>query len=805
MHTVSYQTIEKENFMTKKALLIAEKPSLMRSIRDAVNKHGFADNITYKTFAGHTMTLKMPGDYRANWEQMKTTIEDLPMIPEPFEYKVSSDKKSLFEELKVEVESGKYDYVINACDAGREGQHIFWSFYETLGSPLPVKRLWSGDTTLDSLGKAINNLRDESEPRLANMKEASKLRAQFDWLIGMNGSRAFSEKTRSGLAVGRVMTPALNLVVQRELEIRNFKPQTFYEIEATFEGYTGKYFEKETRGRFENKKEADDFIKGLSPIGIVKTVNNRKQTTRAPELFSLQTLQSEAGKRYGYTMSETLKIAQGLYDDGFLSYPRTDSSYVTKNTAATFSTLLKTVTKWPELSKTAEGILSNSSHITKIQEDKRYVDDRKVEDHDALLPTKQVPTRTLSKDEQNIYDMVSRRFVAIFLPPLIVEKSRVVTDIDGHAFVTNGSVLIQKGFSELYGFSPKDQELPALKKGEKKDVEKFKLLTGKTTPPKRYTSSSLGDAMAAAGRFVDDKSMKEVLKESSGIGTVATRGNIVEKLIERNWMVYKGKAKTIHATDVGISVIEALDNHAVTSVELTAEWEDKLRNIEKGVFDSKSFEKEMKDYIKEMIADIDKKTFKSVLSGKSSGGVGASVGKCPVCGSNVIMGKKVYFCETYNPEDKAKSCSFIVGRTVGGANLPKTDIEKVLSGKKSKALNMTSKKGNKFKAKVYWDKTENKLMFEFVNDKKSFKSSGTKTKTKTSNGKLIAEDRFNWLVDGAKIGKEIWGVKISEQMAKDLFDGKKMGPYTFTWKSGKSSEAEISFNKKANKIEYTFN
>lgn len=790
--------------MTKKALLIAEKPSLMRSIRDAVNKHGFADSITYKTFAGHTMTLKMPGDYRADWEQMKTTIEDLPMIPEPFEYKVSPDKKSLFEELKVEVESGKYDYVINACDAGREGQHIFWSFYETLGSPLPVKRLWSGDTTLDSLGKAINNLRDESEPRLKNMKEASKLRAQFDWLIGMNGSRAFSEKTRSGLAVGRVMTPALNLVVERELEIRNFKPQTFYEIEAAFDGYTGKYFEKESRGRFNNKKDADDFIKGLSATGIVKSVNNRKQTTRAPELFSLQTLQSEAGKRYGYTMSETLKIAQGLYDDGYLSYPRTDSSYVTKNTAATFPLLLKTVTKWASLGKVADDILKDSSHIGKIQDDKRYVDDRKVEDHDALLPTKEVPTRTLSKDEQNIYDMVSRRFVAIFLPPLIVEKSRVVTDIDGNDFITNGSVLIQKGFSELYGFSPKDQELPVLKKGEKKNVNKFELLTGKTTPPKRYTSSSLGDAMAAAGRFVDDKSMKEILKESSGIGTVATRGNIVEKLIERNWMVYKGKAKTIHATDIGISVIQALDNHAVTSVELTAEWEDKLRNIEKGKMKHTQFEDEMREYIKETIRDIEKKTFKSVLSSKSTGGVGSNVGKCPICGSGVIMGKKVYFCEAYNPEDKSTSCSFMVGRKVGGANIPKTEIEKILAGKKTKTLNMTSRKGSKFKAKVFWDKSENKLKYEFVNDKKSFKGSSTKTKSKTDSGKGITEDRFNWLVGDAKIGKEIWGVNITEKMAKDLFDGKLMGPYTFTWKSGKSSEAKLVFDKSEKRIKYKF-
>lgn len=790
--------------MTKRALLIAEKISLMHAIQDAVKKHGFPDDITYKTFVGHTMTLKLPGEYREDWEQMKTTIKDLPMIPEPFEYKVSNDKQKLFKDIKKEVESGNYDYVINACDIGREGQHIFWSFFETIGSPLPVKRLWSKDTSLDSLGEAINNLRDESEPRLVNITNASKLRAQFDWLIGMNGSRAFSEKTRSGLPVGRVMTPTLNLVVERELEIRNFKSKTFYEVQASFDDYTGKYTEKETRGRFSSKKEADDFIKGLSNKATVKTVEKSKQTTRAPELFSLQSLQSEAGKRYGYTMSETLEIAQQLYDDGFLSYPRTDSPYVTENTARTFPVLLETVTKWDPLKKQAKAISMDNGLIGKISTDKRYVDDSKVEDHDALLPTKQAPTRILSKDEQNIYDMVSRRFIAIFMSPLIVEKTKVVTSIDKHDFITNGSVLVQRGFTELYGYSPKDQELPKLTKNDTKNVKKLELLTGKTTPPKRYTSSSLGDAMAAAGRFADDKSMKEILKESSGIGTVATRGNIVEKLISRDWMKYKGKAKTIHATDSGISIIQTLDGHEITSVELTAEWEQKLRNVEKGLLTTKDFERDMENYIEVTIRDIERKTFKPVVSAKAKSGVGSIIGTCPTCGGDVVMGKKVYFCKNYDPESKGTSCDFIMGRKVAGANLSKTEMKKMLDGKKTKLLKMHSNKtGNDYEARLYWNKSEKKLELEFP--KKTTSSTGKKTKSKTSDGKAITEDRFYWKVNSAKIGKEIWGVKISEKEAQELFNGKKLGPFTFTWSSGKSSNAKISFDNKKNKVVYDFN
>lgn len=792
--------------MTKKALLIAEKPSLMRAIRDAVNAHGFKDNIVYKSFAGHTMSLKMPDEYKDDWDRTKTNIKDLPMVPSPFEYKVTPDKASLYRELKNEIDTGQYDYVINACDAGREGQHIFWSFYETIGSPLPVKRLWSSDTTIDSLGDAMNNLRDPEEARLANMREASKLRAQFDWLIGMNASRAFSEKARANLPVGRVMTPTLNLVVERELEIRNFKPQTFYEIEADFDGYTGKYYNKKTNSRFDNKADAEKFIKSLSDTGVIKNVNSRKQTTRAPELFSLQTLQSEAGKRFGYTMNETLEIIQGLYDDGFLSYPRTDSSYVTRNTASTFPALLRTISGLPGINKKVQEVLSDQSKISEIQTDGRYVDDRKVEDHDAILPTNQYPTRGLSEKEENIYDLVARRFLSIFLPPLIIEKSRIVTEIDGHPFNTNGNVIIQRGFMELFEYNPNQQTLPSVKKDEVRKVTDTNLLTGKTTPPKRYNSSSLGDAMAAAGRFTDDKDMKEILREAKGIGTPATRGNIVENLIRRRWLEYKGKAKTIHATDAGISVIKALGNHDLISVNLTAEWEDKLREIEKNNMNPSQFEQEMKGYINKTIRDIESMDSINVLAPtRKPGSVGSIVGKCPTDGGDVVIGNKVYFCSNYNPDKPEDGCDFVVGRNIAGANLPMTDMKKLLAGKRTKTLNMTSSKGNKFKAQLEWLKDKKELKFHFQNSNSggNFKTKDTSVKTKS--GKAIIEDKYYWVLGDKRISKNIWGYSVTPAQARDLFAGKKLGPFRFTWRNGKSSNAKIYFDNKSKKIKFDFN
>lgn len=791
--------------MTKRALLIAEKPSLMRAIRDAVNIHGFEDSIVYKAFAGHTMSLKMPNDYTKDWERMNTNIKDLPMIPEPFEYKPTKDKVSLYNDLKNEVHSGKYDYVINACDAGREGQHIFWSFYDEIGAPLPVKRIWSNDTTTDSLGKAMNNLRDQSDKRLTNMTAASKLRAQFDWLIGMNASRAFSERARAGIAVGRVMTPTLKLVVDRELEIQNFKPQTFYEVSADFDGYNGKYHEKENQGRFETRKEAQTFISSLSDKGTIKRVTRRKQVSKAPELFSLQTLQSEAGKQFGYTMSETLKIIQGLYDDGFLSYPRTDSSYVTKNTAATFPTLLKTVSKRKALTEKVNDVLADTKQIATIQKDSKYVNDKKVEDHDAILPTTEYPNRNLSKQEENVYDLVVRRFLSIFLPPLIIEKTKIVTDIDGNLFNTNGNVLVQKGFKELYNYNPKSKSLPSVKKDEVRTVKGTTILTGKTTAPKRYNSSSLGDAMASAGRFSESKTLQDILKEAKGIGTPATRGNIVEKLVYKKWISYKGKAKTIHASDVGISIIKALKDHDLVSVDLTAEWEDKLRNIEKDEMTPQEFEDEMIDYIVQTIREIETMDIKVLSAPRKSGSIGSSAGPCPICGKGVIIGKNVYFCDGYNPDKTKRTCSFVIGKKISGANLPATEMKKLLSGKETKILNMKSKKGNKFKAKLKWEKSSNKLEFVFPKKSSNNTFKTTKTDVKTTSGKTIKEDKFYWVLGKKKIGKNIWGYNVTPAQAKKLFAGEKIGPFKFTWKSGKSSKAKIYFDEKSNKIKYDFN
>lgn len=778
-----------------KALLIAEKPDLMRHIRDAYDRKGHPDDISFKSFIGHTMGLQMPGDYTEEWS--KRSMKILPMIPKKFVYVPTADKEKVYKELKKEVLSGKYDYVINACDPGREGQHIFWSFYDATGCKLPVKRIWHADLTVEELSRALNNLLDENSPRLSNMKDASKLRAYFDWLVGMNYSSGFSLVANSNISAGRVMTPTLQIIVDRELEILNFKSKPFYQVEGNFGQYSGQYHENENDGKFDTKKDADAFLKSLGKTGEITFVEMKKQSRKAPQLFSLQTLQTEASKQFGYSMSETLAITQSLYEKKVVSYPRTDSAYLTSSIAKDFSGMLKPLLLVPEIKDSIATVMKDTPALTRVGKDKMYVDDKKVTDHYAITPTKKEPNLASFSDKQkNIYTLIAKRFLAIFLPPLVTNKTRIVTTVDKkHDFVSNGSVLVSKGFSELYNYNPKDQDLPAVKKGDVVTAKGYKLLEKKTTAPSRYTDGTLGTAMENAGKFVNKADLKAVLKDSKGIGTPATRGSIVDKLARKNMMGYR--KKVIYATDYGISLIQALNGHDVTSVEMTAEWEGKLRDVEDGKLTSIQFYKDMVEYITQSTEDI-KKMSLTVKGGEkktASGSFGEVIGACPTCGGEVKVGKNFYMCENYK-----KTCNFILGKKFLEASISKTEMKKILSGKETKVLKLKGKKAP-FDAKLKYNPTKKEIEFVFDSSKPSKSSSSTGNRTfkaadtglKNSAGEKITEDKFNYYLDAKnyKVAKQIWGVTLTQKDVIALFDGKTLPEKEFTWKNGKPSKAKL--------------
>ncbi|WCK57734.1 DNA topoisomerase (plasmid) [Aneurinibacillus sp. Ricciae_BoGa-3] len=676
-----------------KALLIAEKPSLMNEIKEVYKKLGHKDTITFKSFAGHTMELREPQDYKSEWGKWDLSV--LPMIPERFGYKPKKDKQAMFKELKSEIQNGDYDYIINACDPGREGQHIFFSFYDSLGVKLPVKRIWHEDLTENELKRALDNLRDENEPALKNMTVASKYRAYFDWLIGLNGTRAVTLVANKKINVGRVMTPVLKILVDRELELRNFVPKDFWEIEADFGKYKGIYFDEanENETKFFEKAKAEAKVKQFGNKGTVVKVEKKKETKYAPGLHSLQELSNEANRTFGYTMAETLKIAQDLYEKKILSYPRTDSPYITEAIAKEFPKYLKSVLSVPELKDKASLVMKDTSVLASVAKNKKYVDNSKVSDHYAIIPTGvSVDLSKLSAKEQNIFSMVCRRFLAIFFPPMVTNKTNIVTESNGHKFNTTGSVLVNMGYMELYTYKGNDNVLPDVNKGEVFDLKGTKLLQKKTTPPQRYNDETLGKAMENAGRFVEDEELSSVLKEAKGLGTPATRGGIVEKLVKLEMIERKGsgKVKSFHAKDFGIEIIQSLNGKDITLPELTATWEQKLSSIEDGTYQPKDFYDEMIVYVKQMMDDF-KHTHVSVSRTSDK----EVLGKCPKCQANVVEGKNFYLCANYK-----KSCDFIIGKEMLGAKISKTEVKKLLTGKETKELEFTWKSGKKGKAKL---------------------------------------------------------------------------------------------------------
>jgi len=465
-----------------KALLIAEKPSLMREVMAVYNQFGHKDNIVFKSFAGHTMTLKEPQDYKEEWSG-KWDFSVLPMIPDEFKYKPSKDKIDMFKNLRDEIKNGNYDYIINCCDPGREGEHIFYSFYDSIGCKLPVKRMWHKDLTEAELKRALDNLRDGNETSLKNMTTASKYRAYFDWLIGLNGTRAVSLISKRTIRVGRVMTPVLKIIVDRELELKNFIPKDFWEIEGDFGEYKGIYFDdkNENETKFLNKTKAEKLVKALGNEGKIVNVEKKKETK------SLQELSNEANRVFGYTMAQTLQTAQSLYEKKILSYPRTDSAFLTTAIAKDFKKHLKSILSVPELKDKASEIISNTTVIQAVGKNKKYVDDSKVTDHNAIIPTGvDVDLYKLTEKEKNIFTLVCRRLLAIFLPPLVSNKTIITTDNNGHKFNTVGSVLVNIGYMELYNYKSNNNILPDVKRGDVLSFKGAKLIAKKTAPPARY-------------------------------------------------------------------------------------------------------------------------------------------------------------------------------------------------------------------------------------------------------------------------------------------------------------------------------
>ena len=627
---------------------VAEKPSVGRDIARVLGANtqhdGFMEGNGYCvtwTF-GHLCALLDPHEYNEQWKGWN--LSSLPMVPLRFGIKVSEDKgvQKQFNTIKNLI--ARADEVINCGDAGQEGELIQRWVYQKAGCKVPVKRLWISSLTEEAIREGFQKLKDQSEYQ--RLYEAGMMRAIGDWLLGMNATRAYTlrfakgvGKDRQVLSIGRVQTPTLALIVKRQHEIENFVPRTYWELKTIYRDTTLSALLPVEEDDYaitslEKGQALVDSIKDL-PLEIT-SVEKKKGVEYAPRLFDLTSLQVECNKKFGLSADDTLKIIQSLYEKHVTTYPRVDTTYLSDDI-------------YPKVPATLQGIKDYFPQVTlllllqadgkkgagSLPKSKKVFDNKKVTDHHAIIPTGQRPDN-LSELERKVYNLVALRFIAAFYPDCEVSNTTVLAKAGDVDFKVTGRQILKMGWREVFAKEKQEDEsqeeqksLPAFVKGESGPHEP-QLQEKTTTPPKYYTEATLLRAMETAGKMVEDEELRDAMKEN-GIGRPSTRAAIIEKLFQRKYIVRE--KKNIHATPLGINLIQTIISPLLKSAELTGLWEKKLREIERGTFTAQQFLDELKQMTSEVVRDV-----KADKAGM----------RCPVCGKGtIIRGKTRYGCSRW--------------------------------------------------------------------------------------------------------------------------------------------------------------
>ncbi|MDQ3857661.1 MAG: DNA topoisomerase 3 [Actinomycetota bacterium] len=688
-----------------KTLVVAEKPSVGRDLAGAL-PGSFEKHDTYLesehyvvTWAiGHLVGLAEPEAYDPKFKKWR--FADLPIVPGRFQL-VPNDEKAKKQLQAVHALMGReeVDLIVNACDAGREGELIFAYTYETAGVRKPVKRLWLNSMTRKAIQEAFAQLRDGEEMKL--LEASARSRSEADWLVGMNATRAASIRLRSAftgaVSLGRVQTPTLALVARREKEIREFVPEPYWLVEALFAASA----EREYRGRYlGGKRIGEDEASAIVAAcegreGEITSVEKKEEREQPPLLYDLTSLQRHANTEFGFPARRTLAAAQRLYEEHkAITYPRTSSRFLT-------SELVSEIKPTASFVGRAAAYATAARYVTGLERLPlgRVVNDKKVEDHHAIVPTRaEHDVAKMGDDERRIYDLVARRFLAVFHPEAVYERTRVETTVETHVFRTSGRVLLAAGWKAVYGEkaatpeapdedSGGDQLLPSLEAGERVVTRSLESIRKETQPPRRYTDASLLGAMETAGKDIEDAELREAMKDS-GIGTPATRAAIIERLIDVGYLEREGRA--LHATEKGIRVVDLLGRHPLTSAELTGEWEHRLGLIEQGEDDRSAFMSDIERFTRETVEELDK--LKDVRVERSN------LGPCPICGRDVIENRRGYSCWTKDDP----GCGFVIWKQKAGKTLsPAIAKELMANGRTEKPVSgFRGRSGRAFKAKL---------------------------------------------------------------------------------------------------------
>ena len=694
---------------------IAEKPSVARDIADVLGarekKEGYIEGNGYQvtwTF-GHLCTLKEPHEYTQDWKAWR--LEYLPMIPPRFGIKLISNPTYEKQFHIIERLMQQADMIINCGDAGQEGELIQRWVMQKAGARCPVKRLWISSLTEEAIREGFNNLHDATD--FQSLYEAGLSRAIGDWLLGMNATRLYTMKYgQKGqvLSIGRVQTPTLALIVNRQLEIQNFVPKQYWELKTVYRDTTFsailKKSDEELVLEAEKQKEAEaagkkpakkvDENRGIEPITdhergmalleqirnapfVVTDVSKKAGKEAPPRLFDLTSLQVECNRKFAYSADETLKLIQSLYEKKVTTYPRVDTTFLSDDIYPKCPTILKGLRGYE--AQTAP--LENAA----LPKSKKVFDNSKVTDHHAIIPTGQPPVN-LSDQERRVFDLVARRFIAVFYPDCKFSTTTVIGEADGIEFKTSGKQILEPGwrivFNQQDTTSPQEDKdekesenesvLPAFTKGESGShvpdlIEKW------TLPPRPYTEATLLRAMETAGKLVDNDELRDALKEN-GIGRPSTRAAIIETLFKRNYI--RKEKKNLIATPTGIELIQTIHEELLKSAELTGQWENKLRRIEKHTFTAAQFLDELKAMVAEVVQNVKSDNSHRRISVQTPAVAPAenpkpavrrarttkkaratspkvSLGQpCPLCGKGtIIKGKTAYGCSEWK-----NGCSF---------------------------------------------------------------------------------------------------------------------------------------------------
>lgn len=685
----------------KMKVCIAEKPSVAREIAEVLGatekKNGYIEGNGYQvtwTF-GHLCTLKEPHDYTPDWKRW--SLSSLPMVPPRFGIKLISNPTYEQQFKIIEGLMQKAEMIINCGDAGQEGELIQRWVMQKAGAKCPVYRLWISSLTEEAIREGFQKLKEQAE--FNRLYEAGLSRAIGDWLLGMNATRLYTLRygqNKQVLSIGRVQTPTLALIVNRQEEIENFKPEPYWELKTVYRDVTF----SATKGKFTQKEEGEKFLETVRISDFTVTdVSTKKGKEYAPRLFDLTSLQVECNKKYAFTADDTLKLIQSLYEKKVTTYPRVDTTFLSDDIYLKVPNTLNGLVDYSELVAPLKGI--------KLPKSKRVFDNSKVTDHHAIIPTG-VPARNLSDNERKVYDLVARRFIAAFYPDCEISTTTVLGKVEKVEFKVTGKQILKPGWRVVFGADQKDPDADPNQQDEEKVLPDFVigesgphqplLKETWTTPPKPYTEATLLRAMETAGKLVDNDELRDALKEN-GIGRPSTRAAIIETLFKRNYI--RKERKSLFPTATGTELIHVIQEELLKSAELTGLWEKKLRQIEKGSYEARTFLEELKQMVNQIVINVlsdqsgrsitieQKKAEEEKPKKSKAASASKEAGEkrprkprkkavpapavCPICHKGTLLrGKTAYGCSEYK-----NGCTFRLDYATYGADLTDEQLAQI--------------------------------------------------------------------------------------------------------------------------------